>query len=117
MKRSGFKTRGKPLQTRKPMAKRSQKRQAYMASTARQDGLAHMMAVRELGCLICGAPAEAHHLPHPRDDLRTIPLCPFHHRREYGPEAYHYSRRNFNALHGSDEELLERVRLMLASLD
>jgi hypothetical protein len=112
MKRTPIK-RGKPLTASKPMRKRSPKRQTYMASAARTDGVAHMLAVKELGCLICGAPAEAHHLPHPRNDLRTIPLCPFHHRTEYGSQAYHYSRRNFNALHGSDEELLAKTMALL----
>jgi hypothetical protein len=73
-----------------------------------------MARVAALGCLVCGAwPVELHHLPDPRSDWRVIPLCPMHHRREYGPQAYHYSRRNFNARHGSDEELLARVKAML----
>ena len=87
---------------------------AYLASADRKAGVAHMLAVKSLGCLICGAhPAEAHHLPGKRDDLRTIPLCAFHHRQEYGPQAYHYSRPNFNAAHGSDDELLARTLAML----
>ena len=108
MKRTAFKP------STKPMRKRSPKRAAYMASQARQDGLAHMGRVAQLGCLVCGArPVEVHHFPDPRDDLRTGPLCPFHHRWEYGPQAYHYSRRNFNELHGTDEELLVRVNFQI----
>jgi len=106
--------RGKPLTASKPMRKRSRKRTAYMASAARQDALEHMGRVAALPCLICGAmPVEVHHLHGKRDDLRTIPLCPRHHRTEYGPQAYHYSRRNFNALHGSDDELLARTMALL----
>lgn len=113
MKRTALK-RGKPLQAKKPMRKRSHKRASYMNSQARQDGLAHMGRVKALPCLVCGArPVDVHHLPHPRDDLRTIALCPFHHRTEYGPQAYHYSRRNFNARHGSDEELLAKTLELL----
>ena len=99
----------------KPMRKRSPKRAAYMASQARQDAFAHMGRVKGLPCIVCGAapPSEAHHLPHPRDDMRTIPLCPPHHRTEYGPQAYHYSRRNFNARHGSDDELLAKTIAMI----
>jgi hypothetical protein len=105
---------GKPLLRKTPLAPRSRKRAAYMASADRAAGVAHMLAVKALGCLICGAhPAEAHHLHGKRDDMRTIPLCPFHHRTEYGPQAYHYSRRNFNAAHGSDDELLARTLAML----
>jgi hypothetical protein len=105
---------GKPLLRKTPLAPRSGKRIAYMASPSRAAGVAHMLAVKALGCLICGAhPAEAHHLPGKRDDLRTIPLCAFHHREDYGPQAYHYSRPNFNAAHGSDDELLARTLAML----
>ena len=108
MKRSGFKSRGKPMRARSP------KRAAYMASQERQDAVAHMMAVKSLGCLVCGAqPAEAHHLPGQRDDYRTIPLCPPHHRTEYGPQAYHYSRPAFNERHGSDEWLLQQTMALL----
>ncbi len=96
------------------MAKQSPKRKRYRASAARTEAVKHMLRVKTLGCLICGAPAEAHHLPGPRDDWRTIPLCPFHHRTEYGSQSYHYSRRAFNERHGSDEELLARTLAMLA---
>jgi hypothetical protein len=109
MKRTG-------IQRKTAMRQRSRRRQAYMASEQRAEGVAHMLAVKALGCLICGAhPAEAHHLPNPRDDMRTIPLCPFHHRAEYGPQAYHYSRKNFNAAHGSDDDLLNRTLEALRS--
>ena len=103
-----------PLKRKTRLKPRSDKRAAYMASDERQRGLEHMARVKALPCLVCGArPVEVHHLPHPRSDFRTVPLCPRHHRTEYGPQAYHYSRRNFNARHGSDEELLARVEAML----
>ena len=104
----------KVFKKRKPIPKVSAKRAAYLASPERTAGKAHMARVALQHCLVCGAwPVDVHHLPSPRNDLRTIPLCPFHHRKEYGPQAYHYSRRNFNALHGSDEELLARSNDML----
>lgn len=84
-----------------------------MRSQARRDAEAHMLAVKSLGCLICGAPAEVHHLPHPRDDMRTIALCPRHHRTEFGEQAYHYNRKRFNDTHGSDKYLLEKTMKML----
>ena len=107
--------RGKPLARKTPMRKRSLKRAAYMASSARTDGVAHMLAVKGLPCVACGAapPSEAHHLPNPRSDFRVIPLCPFHHRTEYGPQAYHYSRPRFNLTYGSDDELLAKTMEML----
>ena len=115
MKRTPIKPGTKPLTAKTPLRKRSPRRDAYMRSPARTKAVAHMLAVKALGCLICGAPAEAHHLPGPRDDMRTIPLCPRHHRTEYGPGAYHFSRPAFNAAHGSDDELLsltlEKLRI------
>ncbi len=35
--------------------------------------------------------------------------CPPHHRREYGPGAFHYSPRAFYALHGDSKLLLAKV--------
>lgn len=101
---------------RKAVRKVSAKLAAYLASDARVDGLAHMARVAELPCLICGArPVEVHHFPDPRSDMRVGPLCPPHHRREFGSGAYHYSRRAFNDLHGSDDELMARTDAMLAA--
>ena len=103
-----------PKKPRKRLPKLSAKRKAYLASPEREEGKAHMALVAELPCLVCGSWAvEVHHLPDPRSDLRVIPLCPQHHRREYGAGAYHYSRRAFNDLHGSDDELLARVAKMI----
>jgi hypothetical protein len=104
-----------PITRKTPLRKRSPKRAAYMRSAERQDAVAHMLAVKSLGCLVCGAhPAEAHHMPDPRSDWRVAPLCARHHRREYGPGAWHYSPRAFRELHGDDESLLQRVSDMLA---
>jgi hypothetical protein len=103
-----------PRKARKPIPRQSRKRKAYMASAARVEGLAHMQAVRKLGCMICGGHAEFHHEGRPRSDLRGLPLCDRHHRREFGPGAYHYSPKAFYALHGTSEELLGKVSAMMA---
>lgn len=104
-----------PKPRRKPLPPRSKKRLAYIASDARKAGLAHMALVSRLPCLVCGRwPVEVHHMPPGRDDMRVIPLCPAHHRREFGPGAFHYSPRAFFAAHGTAEELLARVAEMLA---
>jgi len=107
---------GKPARKpRKPIPKRSKNRAAYMASDERQDGLAHMARVAQLPCIVCGAwPVEVHHMPSPRSDFRVVPLCPPHHRREFGARAYHYSPKAFRALHGDDEAVLARVAAMLS---
>ncbi len=104
----------KPKGRRKPIPKQSAKRKAYLASQARVDGLAHMARVAQEGCIVCGAhPVEVHHEGKPRSDMNVLPLCPPHHRREYGPGAYHYSPKAFYTEHGSSEELLRRVDRVL----
>jgi hypothetical protein len=78
----------------------------------------HMAAVAALPCIVCGCwPIEVHHEGKPRSNMRVLPLCPRHHRREFGLGAYHYSPRAFYAAHGSSEELLSRVDRMLAETD
>jgi hypothetical protein len=110
----GLKTGKAPKKPRKPIPKRSRKREAYMRSAARVEGLAHMERVAQEGCIVCGArPVEVHHEGKPRSDMNVLPLCPPHHRREFGPGAYHYSPKAFYALHGSSEELLARVDRLL----
>jgi hypothetical protein len=65
----------------------------------------YMQRVRELGCLVCGSPASAHHIREERikDDYLTIPLCPDHHQ---GPFSIHMSKRQFEAVCGSELQLL-----------
>lgn len=104
----------KPPKRKKPLPRVSKKRAAYLASDDRAAGLAHMARVAQLPCLVCGAwPVEVHHMPYPRSDLRVIPLCPRHHRREFGPGSYHYSPKAFIAAHGSPADLLARVDCLL----
>lgn len=114
----GLKAEKTAKKPRKAMRKRSAKREAYLSSPERKEGLAHMGRVAQLPCLVCGArPVEVHHLPDPRSDMRVIPLCPAHHRREFGPGAYHYSKRVFHDAHGTADELLARVDEMLRAGD
>jgi hypothetical protein len=65
----------------------------------------YMQRVRELGCLICGRPASAHHIREERikNDYLTIPLCPDHHT---GPFSIHMSKRQFESVCGSELDLL-----------
>ena len=52
-------------------------------------------AVAEQGCLVCGSPAEIHHVTgyadrpgrFTRDDWLVVPLCPKHHRAGCDPYA------------------------------
>ena len=116
MKRTGFKSRGKPLSAKKPMNKVSAKRKAYRASEEGKAGITHMLAVKQLPCCICGVEgqSEAHHCRSGgmmRDDLKTIPLCPECHR---GPSGYHMAKRTWEAANGPDhgyiEQTLERLK-------
>lgn len=50
-----------------------------------------MARVAELGCCLCGMPAEVHHIIEPgramsrkSSDYETIPLCVYHHRGAQG---------------------------------
>ncbi|MDP0925685.1 hypothetical protein Q0601_00725 [Paracoccus onubensis] len=96
-----------------PLGQKGEKRKPRSASKTKAEK-DHMEAVDGLPCLVCGAwPVEVHHEGEPRSNMRVLPLCPPHHRREFGPGAYHYSKRAFYAAHGSSEELLKRVERML----
>ena len=115
LKRTGFKSRGKPLTAKKPMRKRSPKKAAYMASQERKDALAHMGRVKQLPCIVCAAPppSEAHHCTGDgmaRDDMKTIPLCYACHR---GPRGYHAAKRTWEANNGKDYDLVPRVMFLL----
>lgn len=61
--------------------------------------------VADLGCLICGQPAQLHHVREGQggaqraQDWLTVPLCREHHT---GPEGIH-SRRTFYLRHRLDE--------------
>lgn len=100
---------------RKAVRAISKRRAAYLASPERQEGLMHMARVALLRCLVCGCHGvEVHHEGKPRSDFTVLPLCPAHHRREFGPGAYHYSPKAFYAEHGDSRMLLAKVADMLA---
>jgi hypothetical protein len=114
----GLKQPKPPKKPRKAVRKISAKRQAYLDSPDRQAGLAHMARVAQLPCLVCGAhPVEVHHEGKPRSDINVLPLCPRHHKREYGSSAYHFNPKAFYALHGPSEALLLRVAGLLRQQD
>lgn len=84
---------------------------------------AHLSCVASLGCVICGRPAEIHHLrsglgmgqraPH----NRVIGLCAAHHRTGGHGVAFHAGRRTWEARFGTEIELLARVQEELARQD
>ena len=65
----------------------------------------HMGRVAELGCLVCGSPANVHHIRTDRikNDFLTIPLCREHHQGDF---SIHMSKRQFENIYGSELHLL-----------
>lgn len=109
----GLKEPPPPKKPRKPIPRESKKRKAYKASAEGKAGREHMARVARLRCYVCGAVNPEVHHPKPRNDKQVIPLCGPHHRREFGPGAFHYSPRKFYELHGTRKEILKRVEEML----
>jgi hypothetical protein len=68
----------------------------------------HMMRVRDLGCLVCQQPANAHHIREDRikNDFLTIPLCFQHHQGDF---SIHMSKRQFTNIYGSELDLLAKT--------
>jgi len=101
----------KPRKALKPVSKKKAARKAAEAAMGARE---HMAAVARLPCLVCGCyGVEVHHEGFPRSDFNVLPLCPRHHRREFGEGARHYSPQAFFALHGSPQFLLDKVAKML----
>jgi hypothetical protein len=73
-----------------------------------------MMKVRELGCLICQQPANAHHIREERikNDYLTIPLCHWHHQGDF---SIHMSKRQFTNIYGSELDLLAKTIELLSA--
>ena len=73
-----------------------------------------MGIIKELGCIVCGsAPCEVHHLLSGgvrRGHEFTIGLCTEHHtgNGDLIAPSYHGSKKQFQAICGYDEELLQR---------
>ena len=89
--------------------------------TRRPDEHRHLRWVTELGCLVClnvdGAhtPAEPHHIragqggSQRASDYLTVPLCPEHHRTGGHGVALHAGQETFEALHGTEHQLLAQT--------
>jgi hypothetical protein len=65
----------------------------------------YMQKVREVGCLVCNQPANAHHIREERNknDYLTVPLCQEHHQGDF---SIHMSKRQFTNIYGSELDLL-----------
>jgi hypothetical protein len=86
----------------------------------------HLALVQSLGCLICQQPAICHHIRNRGDGkgnigfgqrathYETIPLCPDHH---VGKFSIHNCKQEFEAMYGTEAELLHRTLKEIKSLE
>ena len=69
----------------------------------------HMGKVAELGCIVCTAPAQIHHIREDQgmsqraSNWLVIPLCPEHHA---GALSVHKTAKQFANIYGSELDLL-----------
>ncbi len=73
--------------------------------------------IADLGCLLCGGPAEIHHCftgaGGRKNHDKVIPLCPEHHRGKNGIDGRYISKKQWQAIYGTEQELLDRLEKML----
>lgn len=78
---------------------------------------AHLSRVAALGCMVCRMPAQVHHcgthLGGGRDHMRVIPLCVTHHTNGGYGVAIHAGKAKWQKTYGTEQELLDKVNLML----
>lgn len=85
----------------------------------------HLERVAALGCIICHAPAEIHHLRRNpvtgehlgmgqrASNFHVIPLCPRCHRTGGEGIAYHAGPRTWEANHGTEVALWRLVQTLI----
>jgi len=79
----------------------------------------HMSRVASLGCIICGGPAEFHHIKEGRysqkksSNFHGIPLCQWHHRLGGHGVAIEAGIETWREIYGSEWDLLDRTRARL----
>jgi len=124
LKRTGFKPRTSKLQAKTRMKQVSSKKRAYRGSEEGKAAKEYLGLVKRVPCVICGSQGvnDAHHCQSGRygtrkvSDFDTISLCPKHHRHEYGPGAYHYSKSAWEEAHGPDHEYISKTREMIGEM-
>lgn len=84
----------------------------------------HIDKVVSMGCIACSnigyqdSPAECHHIGNGTmgkraSNYEVIPLCPTHHRLGGFGVAVHAGRKEFERIHGSEQDLLKQVMEMV----
>lgn len=80
------------------------------------DEKSYIKAVAALGCIICGSPAEIHHIregmgaAQRNDDWNILPLCPAHHRTGGLGVAFHAGADSFGLNYGTERDLERMVK-------
>ena len=85
-----------------------------MKKQAKKKEREYMSKVASLGCWICEAPANVHHI-RPKglgmgrrsSHYDTIPLCYFHHQ---GQGGIHHNKKIFEEKYGTELEILAKVK-------
>lgn len=80
----------------------------------------YLRAVAAMGCVICGAPAEVHHVRREgakRDHYKVICLCPRHHRTGGRGVAIHAGRESWEAEHGAELDWLAVIEARMRGAD
>ena len=82
----------------------------------------YLDAVASLGCVVCrnlgygATPAHVHHIRTGKgmgqraSNYETIPLCPTHHQQGGHGVAIHAGQKTWEAIHGTELELLKQVQ-------
>ena len=81
----------------------------------------HMSKVASLGCLVCQRPANVHHIRpiglgigNRSSHYETIPLCHDHHQGKF---SIHNSKKEFEAMYGTEKQLLQKTLQELIRLE
>jgi hypothetical protein len=79
-----------------------------------------MNDIADLGCIICGSPAQLHHigthLGGGRDDNKVIGLCVLHHTGGGYGTALHAGKKAFEARFGTEQELFDLTQDLLRGI-
>jgi hypothetical protein len=81
----------------------------------------HMSKVASLGCLVCQRPANVHHIRPVglgmgmrSSHYQVVPLCREHHQGQF---SIHNCKEQFEAMYGTEAELLHRTLKEIKSLE
>jgi hypothetical protein len=79
-----------------------------------------MGEVADLGCIICGGPAQVHHIHtgigKSRDDNKVIPLCILHHNAGIYGVSLHAGKKAFEKRFGTEQQLWELTQDLLRGI-